>query len=74
MGQLAKATKDIARLFGFPVLDLYNESNLHPWIKANNTYYFAYQNDGVSNGDGLHPNDKGQRVIADKIKHFINSL
>lgn len=74
LGQLAKATKDIAELFGFPVLDLYHASNLHPWITANNTYYFAYQNDGVSAGDGLHPNDKGQKVIANKIKHFINSL
>ena len=74
LGDVARVTKEIAELFGFPVLDLYHASNLHPWITKNNTIYFAYQNDGVSNGDGLHPNDKGQKVIADKIKHFINAL
>lgn len=74
LGDVAKATKEIAELFGFPVLDLYHCSNLHPWIAANNTYYFAYQNDGVSSGDGLHPNDAGQKVLADKILSFINAL
>lgn len=74
LGQLSECIKEISHKFGIPVLDLYKESNLHPWISANNTMYFAYQNDGVSAGDGLHPNDKGQKLIGDKIKNFINSL
>ena len=64
-----KAIKDTCEDYSIPVLDLYHESNLMPWIAANNTKYFLA--DGLSTPDGVHPNAKGQKVMAYKIYDFV---
>ena len=55
--------------YSIPVLDLFHESNLMPWNDTNRAEYFSISS--VPAGDGVHPNDKGQKIIAYKIYDFI---
>ena len=59
------AIKEVARYYAIPVLDLYSVSMIQP------------QDEYVKEKlcpDGLHPNDAGHRLIADRLKGFIQSL
>ena len=56
--------KEMCANYSIPVLDLYNESNLYPWISANNNAYF-------NNADGIHPNDDGHLIMSYKIYDFV---
>jgi len=58
--------------FGIPVLDLYSNANLNVQNSASNSYYFTAP--GYVDPDGLHPNDAGHQVLADKILAFLNTL
>lgn len=59
--------------YGIPVLDLYRKSGLFPWdATAKETYFKAP--DGTHTADGLHPNDSGHKILADKILSFLNTL
>lgn len=58
--------------YSIPCLDLYHESNLPVWIPAANTKYFTAP--AASTPDGLHPNDLGHEVIANKVKTFLESI
>lgn len=62
--------KEMCNNYSIPVLELYKESNLYPWISANNTEYFTPESGGYI-ADGVHPNSKGQRIMAYKIYNFI---
>lgn len=62
-----------AKHYSLPVLNQYETSNLPVWVQAANEYYFT-ADDGLHPPDGLHPNAAGQRVMADKIKVFLESL
>lgn len=70
--QVADLTIAICEKYSIPVLDLYRISNLYPWIPAANEYYFKAPN--ISFPDGLHPNDNGHKLIAHKIREFMESL
>lgn len=70
--QLSILIKQYCQHYSLPCLDLYHESNLPVWMPASNTYYFTAPAD--STPDGLHPNDAGHRVIADKVKSFLESI
>ncbi|MDO4607639.1 MAG: SGNH/GDSL hydrolase family protein [Clostridia bacterium] len=59
------AIREVAEYYSLPVLDLYANSGINPVVDAVNQKYFA---------DGLHPNDNGYRVIADKIISFIKNM
>ncbi len=59
------AIKEVARYYAIPVLDLYSVSMIQP------------QDEHIRENlcpDGLHPNDAGHRLLADRICGFINSL
>ena len=56
--------KEICGHYSIPVLDLYHESSLRPWLPENNSYYF-------SGGDKIHPNTLGHQVFANRIIPFI---
>lgn len=59
------AILETAKQFRIPVLDLYNELGLDPHDpECFNTY----------TADGLHFNDAGHGVLAQKIKDFIDAL
>ena len=59
------AMKEMCSLYSIPVFDLYRESGI-----------CTIHNDNANGllSDGLHPNDLGQRLLARKIKHFIETL
>jgi lysophospholipase L1-like esterase len=59
------AIKEVCGFYSIPVLDLFKSSGLSPYIPYMKTNYMP---------DGTHPNAVGHRMIADKIRAFINSL
>ena len=52
-------------MHNIPLLDFYNDLGINPNNDEDNKSYFA---------DGLHPNDKGHSLIADKIISFLENL
>ncbi len=54
-----------AEYMALPVLDLFKMSGLQPRIPVVQETYVP---------DGLHPNDAGQQVIADRLEGFLLSL
>ena len=57
--------KEVAEFYSLPVLDLFAASGLQPAIKEIQENYLP---------DGLHPNDKGNAVIAHKLKMFLENI
>lgn len=57
--------REVAEFYSLPVLDLYAVSGLQPAVKEIKEEYVP---------DGLHPNDKGNMVIAEKLKAFLEIL
>lgn len=57
--------KEVAEYYALPVLDLYATSTLQPEIKEIREKYCP---------DGLHPNDEGHKIIAAKLKRFLENL
>ena len=56
--------KESAKRHNIPLLDLYNDFDIDPNCAEDNEKYFA---------DGLHPNDAGHKLLADKIISFLIS-
>ena len=51
-----------------PMLNLFDESGMHPWDADFKTAYYK-------NGDGTHPNSDGHyRFIYPKVKAFVSEL
>nr|DAG96496.1 MAG TPA: hydrolase [Herelleviridae sp.] len=73
LGDLVKVLTEIAHKFSFPVLDLYNESNLRVWDDNVNGIFFSYDEDDPSKADGLHPNYRGHELISYQIEDFLKS-
>ncbi len=57
--------KEVAQYYSLPVLDLYSASGIQPAIKEIQDMYVP---------DGLHPNNNGHLIIANKLKMFLKSL
>ena len=55
----------IAEYYAIPVLDLYAQSGIQPEVPIIKEWYCP---------DGLHPNDDGHRLIAEKLKGFLEML
>lgn len=74
MSRYVYKLEQICKRRGIPYLDLYHYSNLHPDNAKclNLTYYNKSAVDG--NGDGVHPNDEGHKIITGPIREFIKSL
>lgn len=70
------AVIQMAKEYSFPCFDLYRNSGLRPWNTVNNTEYFTADGTGVETGsrdaDGVHPNSKGHKIMAQKLFEFIN--
>lgn len=69
MESYANAIVAICKRRGIPCLDLYHCSNLRPWDEAFKRV--AYSKD---NGNGVHPDEMGHKIIASRIKSFLESL
>ena len=52
-----------------PFLDLFHSSNLHPWDAACRASTFSH--DG---GGGIHPDETGHKLIAGRVRVFLDSL
>ncbi len=57
---------------GIPFLDIYHDSPLKPWERENNRQY--YSNPDAPEGDGLHPNLEGHKIMAAKITPFVGKI
>lgn len=57
--------REVAEFYSLPVLDLFSSSGLQPDIPEIQENYLP---------DGLHPNDNGNKVIAHKLKMFLQAL
>lgn len=60
-----KIIREVAEYYSLPVLDLYAYSGLQPQIEEVRVMYMP---------DGVHPNDKGNEVIAHKLQKFLEAL
>ena len=58
-------TRNVAEYYSLPVLDLYKMSGIQPKIPVIRETYMP---------DGLHPNDKGHSILADKVIKFLRAL
>lgn len=56
---------EVARYYSIPVLDLWAISGLQPKVDIIKQTYMK---------DGLHPNDLGHKIIADKLIGFLKTL
>ena len=57
--------KEVARWYSLPVLDLFASSGLQPRVPVIQEKYVPV---------GLHPNDAGHVILADKIAAFLRAL
>lgn len=62
--------KEMCYNYSIPVLELYKESNLYPWLEANNEAYFKSDVEDLP-ADAIHPNSAGQKIMEIKIKDFV---
>lgn len=54
-----------AEFYSIPVLDMYAQSGIQPQLEVIRNAYCP---------DGLHPNDAGNEIIAEKIVNFVKNL
>lgn len=59
------ALKEVARYYSLPVLDLYAMSGLQPNVPVIKEKFCP---------DGLHPNDAGHVILAERIANFLKAL
>ncbi len=57
--------KEVAEYYSIPVCDLWSISGIQPKVPVIKEMYCP---------DGLHPNDEGQKFLAEKIANFILAL
>ena len=57
--------REVAEYYSLPVLDLFATSGLQPEIKEIQENYIP---------DGLHPNDKGNEIIAERLGAFLKNI
>lgn len=60
-----EAIREVAEYYSLPVLDLYAVSGLQPRVPVIQERFVP---------DGLHPNDAGHGILAQKILSFLNQL
>ncbi len=59
------AIKEIAESYSVPVIDLWKNAGIQARVPAVMEKYLA---------DGLHPNDRGHRRIAERMYNFLSAL
>jgi len=62
--QYINVMREVLAYYAIPVLDLYKEGKLQPQVPAIKEMYVP---------DGLHPNDEGHKILAQKITAFLKS-
>ena len=59
------ATRQVAEFYSLPVLDLWANYGIQPRIPVMKNMYVP---------DGLHPNDAGHAILANKLRSFLEQL
>ncbi len=59
------AVREVAEWYSLPVLDLYANLGVNPNLPIMKTTYMP---------DGLHPNNSGHKLIAEKIAAFLRAM
>ena len=59
------ATRQVAEFYSLPVLDLWANYGIQPRIPVMKNMYVP---------DGLHPNDAGHAILANKLRAFLEQL
>ncbi|MBQ7485104.1 MAG: SGNH/GDSL hydrolase family protein [Oscillospiraceae bacterium] len=62
--RFVEAIREVAEYYALPVLDLHASSGLQPKVPAIRERYVP---------DGLHPNDAGHAILAERIGAFLTS-
>lgn len=65
LSDFVNAIREVCELFSIPVLDMFKESGMPARVWAWCEGHMP---------DGLHPNDNGQKIIANKLKKFLENL
>lgn len=63
--EYVKAIREVAEYYALPVLDLYAMSGLQPNVAVIRERFIP---------DGLHPNDDGHAVLAERVGNFLAKL
>lgn len=74
MEKVVEKLIEIAEMRSVPILDLYHCSSLRPWDETNRNECFSNGDNLDGNGDGVHPNELGHKIISSKIREFIKTL
>lgn len=69
MEAYADAIVAICKARNIPVLDLYHCSNLRPWTEEGRAACYS-----KDDGNGVHPDETGHKLIAPRFKAFLASL
>ena len=69
MEKYANAIVDICKARSIPCLDLYHCSNLRPWTEEGRMACYT-----KDDGNGVHPDETGHKLIAPRFKAFLESL
>ena len=65
LADYVEAIRQVAEYYSIPVLDLWRVSGIQPKVDILKEKYMP---------DGLHPNDAGHELIANKLIGFLNTL
>lgn len=69
MARYTDALRQICEYRSIPFLDLYHSSNLRPWTEEGRNACYSRDD-----GNGVHPDETGHKLIAARFKTFIDSL
>ena len=65
LAEYVEIIREVAEYYSLPVLDLFKTSGLQPDVDIIRENFMP---------DGLHPNDAGHKILAQKIGTFLKSL
>lgn len=63
--EYSRIITEVANYYALPVMDARHISGMQPEIESNRARYMP---------DGLHPNDAGHLLLADRLQAFLESL
>lgn len=69
MKNYANAIVEICKNRSIPCLDLYHCSNLRPWTEEGRNACYT-----KDDGNGVHPDETGHKIIASRFKGFLETL
>ncbi len=69
MANYVNALKTICENRSIPFLDLYHSSNLRPWTEEGRNACYT-----KDEGNGVHPDETGHKLIAPRFKAFLETL